>query len=46
MYIQLSQIVQVKADIVVNGLKAVDEITSEIMSTLNDKQGELNSPGK
>jgi uridine kinase len=38
MYIQVSQIVQAKADLVVNGLKAVDEITSEIMGTLNDKQ--------
>jgi uridine kinase len=45
MYIQASQIVQEKADIVVNGLKAVDEITTDIMSFLNDKQGKLNSHG-
>ena len=43
MYIQVSQIVQEKADIVVNGLKAVDEITTDIMRLLNDKQGKLNS---
>jgi uridine kinase len=45
MYIQVSQIVQEKADIVVNGLKAVDEIATDIRSLLNDKQGRLNSYG-
>lgn len=37
MYIQVSQFVQGKADIVVNGLKAVDEVTTDIINLLNDK---------
>lgn len=38
MYIQVSQIVQDKADIIVNGMKTVDEITSDILSAIKDKQ--------
>jgi uridine kinase len=46
MYIQVSQIVKENADIIVNGLKAVDEITTELVSILNNKQGKLNLPGE
>jgi uridine kinase len=37
MYIQVSRIVQAKADIVVNGLKTVNEITIEILNAMKDK---------
>ena len=38
MYIQVSQIVKEKADFVVDGLKAVDEITADIMSFLRSRE--------
>ena len=43
MYTQVSRIVQDKADIVISGMKAVNEITIDIMNALKDKQGVLNS---
>jgi len=45
MYIQVSRIVKVNADIVVDGLKDVNGITTDIMSLMKDKQGKLDPPG-
>jgi len=39
MYIQVSQRVRGNADLVVDGLKSVDEITTEIVEFMRDKQG-------
>jgi len=38
MYIQVSQIVKEKADIIVDGLKTVDEITADIISFLRNRE--------
>ena len=43
MYIQVSRIVQEKADVTVSGIKTVNEITTDIMNAIKDKQAVLNS---
>lgn len=40
MYIRVSRIVQEKADIVVNGMKTINEITTDVLNAIKDKQGE------
>ncbi len=39
MYMQVSQLVKAKADIIVNGMNKIDEITSDILRTIKEKQG-------
>jgi uridine kinase len=39
MYMQVSQLVMAKADIIVNGMNPMDEITSDILRTIKEKQG-------
>jgi len=43
MYIGVSRIVQEKADIVVDGMKTVDEITDELLNAIKEKQGRLDA---
>lgn len=43
MYIQVSQIAQENADLIVDGMKTVNEIVTDIVNLLNNRQSELNS---